>query len=518
MRLLPVFALAAPSEGRRGVPWPAAMLLAATLMALPAGATPRGLRPPRSLRRAAAVNKSQHDVASGLDSVGRPGVSCAVRSDVLTYHGGSLVAHADVFLLFWGAEWSSDPDHMAVAQDVISLYQQIGTTGYACSWNEYSVIDKPIGLSMYHGSEVIASEPPNPLADQTIRDAIVAEVAAGHAPAPTDNTVYVVLPPSGVPVDTGGQTGCGGTNFVFCGYHDSFRGNGALFRYEVLPFPCDSQGGSCFFDPQGDAGRSLQEVGSHELAETVTDPDGDGWNSDRTGNENADICADSGCDADIVTGQQTLLVNSLWSNLAKGCVDSVPCSPGLVECTDASPGSCVAGKGAAGGCALEWLVYPNLTFKAATDLPGAQVTCADGQPFCDLDGKADGQCTFQVAACLNSDDPRETCTGATINSVKLSSPLPTSRNPTDSMNAQTILTALSSVDPNAAGTVSGSKVLYSPASATSNACTNFFDVVVPVRSVGLRTLAGKRSISPLLQTNAGRGSNHLTLVCNPSFP
>lgn len=518
MRLLPVLALAASSAGRRGVAWPAALLLAITLITLPAGATPRGLRPPRPSRREAAINASQHDVASSLDSIGRPGLSCSVRSDVLTYHSGSLVANADVFLLFWGAEWQTDQTHLATAQDVITLYQQIGTTGYACSWNEYSVIDQPIGLSTYHGAEVIPSEPPNPLADQTIRDTIVAEVAAGHAPAATDNTVYVVLPPSGVPVDIGGQTGCGGTNFIFCGYHDSFRRNGTLFRYEVLPFPCDSQGGSCFFDPQDDPGRSLQEVGSHELAETVTDPDGDGWNSDRTGDEIADICASSGCDADLVAGQQTLLVNSLWSNLAKGCVDSVPCSPGPVECTDTSPGSCVPGKGAAGGCALEWLVYPNLTFKAATDLPGAQVSCADGQPFCDLDGKADGQCTFQVAACLNSDDPRETCTGATITSVKLSSPLPTSRKPTDSMNAQTILTALSSVDPSVTATVTGAKVLYSPASARPNACTNFFNVVVPVRSVGLRTLAGKRSISPMLQTNAGRGSNRLTLTCNPSFP
>ena len=499
-------------------------MLAATLMALPASAAPRGLRPPRPLLRAHTASQSRR--AAAVDSVGRPGPACVVASNVLSYHGGDLVANADVFLLFWGAEWQSDTEHIAAAQDVITLYQQIGMAGYACSWNEYSLLNQPVGPSRYHGAEVIASEPPSPVPDQLIHELIMAEVDAGRAPAPTDDTVYVVLPPRGVPVDVGGQTGCGGSRFVFCGYHDSFQRTpnaAARFRYAVLPFPCDASQGTCFVDGTGNAGRSLQEVGSHELAELVTDPDAppvglSGWLSDRTGDENADICTSAACDADIQAGQQTLLVNSLWSNLAKGCIDSVPCSPPTVECSDASPGACTPGRGAAGGCALEWLVYPNLALQATDDLPGASVTCGDGQPFCDFDNAQDGQCTFHVAACLSSDDPRVPCTSAAVNSVKLSSPLPTSRNATNSTNAQTILTALSSVDPHATGTVTGAKVSYSPAASTPNACTSFFNVVVPVRLSGSRKLSGRRTISPLLGTDGGRGSNRLKLVCSPSFP
>ncbi|MGH3055632.1 MAG: hypothetical protein ACRDL7_11710, partial [Gaiellaceae bacterium] len=238
--------------------------LAAALIALPASATPRGLRAPRSLPTVHAAAQARS--ASRTESVGRPGLSCTGASDVLSYHGGDLVANADVFLLFWGAEWQTDATHLAAALDVITLFQQIGTTGYACSWSEYALPNQPIGPSMYHGSEVIASQPPSPLSDQAIHDMILAEVDAGRAPVATADTVYVVLPPRGVPVSVSGQTGCGGSNFTFCGYHDSFQRKPhdlTHFRYAVLPFPCSTARGTCFVDATANAGRSLQEIGSH---------------------------------------------------------------------------------------------------------------------------------------------------------------------------------------------------------------------------------------------------------------
>jgi len=418
------------------------------------------------------------------------------------------------------------------------LYQQIGGTGYACSWQEYAVPGKPIGPSTYHGSEVIPSEPQSPLLDQTIQEQILAEVDAGRAPAPTEDTVYVVLPPRGVPVDLGGPcpqpgnnscpgglTGCGGALFAFCGYHMSFRrtpSDPVKFHYLVLPYPCNSGGFTCFVEATDDAGKALQRTGSHELSEMVTDPDGStangGWYSDRTGDEIADICESIGCQTDVAAGQESVLVNSLWSNLGKGCVDSVPCAAPPVQCTDTSPGFCVPGRGAAGGCALEWLVYPNLTLKAATKLPGAQVTCADGQPFCDVDGKQDGQCSFQVAACLNSTDPRLSCTVSGVNSLKLGAPRLISSDPADSSNAQTLITALRDIDPEATGTTIGATISYTPSAMTPNACTPFFTLRVPVRSSGVEVRSGRRTISPTVVTAAGRATNRLTLVCNPSLP
>ncbi len=473
--------------------------------------------PPRPAISQANLQPLMAESSFAFDGVDRP-PGCAVPAETLTYHGGDLIAHASVFLLFWGNEWTSNPQHQAAATAVTTLYQDIGTTGYACSWNEFSLVGNTIGPSAYNGSFIIPSEPSNPLPDADIEQEILNQIALGNAPPASDNQIYVVLPPQGVPVDAGNATGCGGSNFVFCGYHDSFRRpiDSARIRYIVLPFPCSQGGGTCFFVPSGVPGDSLQVVASHELGESVTDPDAEpvaagGWYSDRTGNENADIC--SACNGTITAGADTLQVNSLWSNLARGCVEGVPCAVPTPACTDQAPGLCTASRNSTIGCAFEWLVYPNLTLQS-NGLPGNAVTCTDGQPFCDFDGAENGQCTFHIAACLNSSDPRLSCTPAAISKVQLTAPVPTSANPTNSGNATRMLAALSQVS-GASATVSGAKVLFNPPLTAADACTGYVDVVVPVRTVGTRKLSGRLAVGPVAVTNTGRVLDHLALTCKP---
>jgi hypothetical protein len=503
------------------------------LLAVSAGAVPRGKRPPRSVPEIAQPQRAARSIAtasgatligaSNTDGVDRLGPPCRPRRDMLAYHGGDLVTNPDVFVIFWGSQWQNDQEHLDAKATLLSFFQQVGTSTYACTWNEYGVAGMPYGSEGLHNpaAEIISTAPPSPLSDLQIQQRIVSEVGAGNAPPRTDDMVYVVVPPKGVPVDAGGETGCGGSNFIFCGYHDSFLHGGGRFRYAVLPFPCNQGGFTCFIDPTNDAGQALQSVGSHELGETVTDPDAppvglSGWFSDRTGEENGDICADITCGADLSIG----VVNSLWSNLAKGCVAGVPCAPPQpIGCTGSAPGLCVAGTAKGRQCAFEWLVDPNLT-RASGALPGGVVTCADGQPFCDFDGAADGKCVFHVAACLNSVDPRVSCTPTSIGSVKLTQPSLTSANPTDTANATTIVMNLKDVDPAATGTVTGSQIDYAPlpGAQTHNACTGFLDISVPTRTVGTRTVRGVRGFGVLLHTAAGITHNRLTLICNPRVP
>jgi hypothetical protein len=499
-----------------------AVFVLLTLSALPAGATPRGKRAPRP--PVASAPTAQFNTAGGAadlaplgaDSVGRPGPQCRPRRNPLTYHGGKLVTNPDVFLIFWGSQWNSDPEHLFAKADLLSFYQQVGSSGYACAWKEYGVPGQAYGTTTLDNMapDIVASPPPNPLPDAAIQQKIQDEIAAGRAPARTDDMVYIVVPAKGVPVDIGGETGCGGSNFVFCGYHDSFGTFAAPFRYAVLPYPCNQNFYTCFVDANQTPGKALQSVGSHELAELVTDPDSfpvgnSGWYSNRDGQENADICTSYACGVDLPIGT----VNSFWSNLSNGCIDSVPCTP-AVDCTDTTPGNCVTGLSGLGKCTLEWLVYPNLTHTAA-GLPGRTVTCSDGQPFCDFDNTVDGACTFHVAACLNSQDPRVSCSAASITNVKLVRPLPTSTNATDSANATRLLTALSTADPGSTGTQSGAQIAYSPVSTSANACTTFVDIVVPLRTVGTRTLRGVRTVIVTANTTTTPSRNLLTLFCTP---
>ncbi len=468
-----------------------------------ATAHPRGLARPRP--------ESHPTLRASLPE---PGASCRPRRHLLRYHGGDLVRHAAIFVLFWGPDWSTDPEHQATAAALRTFFQGVGSSTYACAWREYAVPGQDIGPATYAGDEIVPTPPPTSggeVSDDDIQAMIASEVAAGHAPPVSDDAFYVVVPPKGVPVTVSGESGCGGSNFTFCGYHDAFARLGHRYRYTALPYPC----AGCFVDAGHDPGLALEEIASHELSETVTDPDappvGDGgWYDDATQDENADVCRLDGCDTLFPIGADTFVVNSLWSNLARACVAAANCSTPPPACTDDAPGGCVPNARDPDACAFEWHVEPNLT-RARSGIVGSTVTCADGQSFCDADGVPDGQCTFRVAACLGSTDPRLSCVASPVTAVTLQSPSIRSRDPVDQANATTLLAALGDVDPGSTGTLSGREIAYAPPAGGANSCTAYQDVVVP-------TARGRRTLRLTAVTTAGRVTTSVKLVCNPTWP
>ncbi|HEY2775873.1 MAG TPA: hypothetical protein VGK20_17660 [Candidatus Binatia bacterium] len=484
-------------RGIRLSSWSPALLAAAVLLAASnAGAMPRGKVLPRQIDPAGRSAQP-----SGDANVGRPDSSCRPHRNTLVYHGGELVQHPDVFLLFWGSLWNTDAAHISAKADLESMYGKLVTSEFACAWQEYGVPAFPLGTGSYAGSFVISGTPPNPILDSDIQTAIQAEIAAHHAPAIGSNEVYVMVTPDGFPVTASdGSTGCGGSNFQFCGYHDEFQMGPDHYRYEVLPFPCSDGGGTCFVDFGESVNKAYEVVGSHELSELVTDPDNAvaGWYSDHDGQENADICAADSCIFDLNTGMGTFSMNSTWSNLARGCVASVPCAPRSIGCTDDAPGACSASAGKTGACSLEWQVDPNLSQKKGETT--GRVTCSDGLPFCDADGMSNGTCTFHVAACMNNSDPRiATCQLSPIDSITIRQPLVG-----DPLIA-TILDGLNSADPSAVGSVSGNTLTFSTPASTGDSCTSYLDVPVA---------AGERlTISARLTTDVGHVSSKLQLTC-----
>jgi hypothetical protein len=88
---------------------------------------------------------------------------------------------------------------------------------------------------------------------------------------------------------------CGGGTFVFCAYHGSFDstdavGNPIHVIYQAMPYQnvsgCQTTGG-----PNGTLIDSSNSVLSHEITETITDPDPNtGWTRNSDGNEIGDIC------------------------------------------------------------------------------------------------------------------------------------------------------------------------------------------------------------------------------------
>ena len=87
---------------------------------------------------------------------------------------------------------------------------------------------------------------------------------------------------------------CNGGTFVFCAYHGSFdavdvTGTTVHVIYQAMPYQnvsgCQTSGG-----PNGTLTDSTNSVFSHEITETITDPDLNAWWRTSDGSEIGDIC------------------------------------------------------------------------------------------------------------------------------------------------------------------------------------------------------------------------------------
>jgi hypothetical protein len=142
------------------------------------------------------------------------------------------------------------------------------------------------------GTDVIINYKPTkkPLIDAQILGVVHAVAAALGTPDGYSNEFHVFLPPGQDECFTDSFSTCYSpdlpNSFVFCAYHSSATFPDAVGHvlYSVEPFQdvpgCDVPPGT----PNGQLADSTNNVLSHELIETITDPDGTAWwNSDDVG-------------------------------------------------------------------------------------------------------------------------------------------------------------------------------------------------------------------------------------------
>jgi len=196
---------------------------------------------------------------------------------------------------------------------------------------------------------------------------------------------------------------------------------------------------------------------------------------------------------DLATGWGAPMLDAL----AAALLGPGRCEPDLV---------CMVPTGRGGhSCAGEWLVEQDLFTVRPNHLPAARQTCRDGDPQCDADGAADGQCTMRVALCLNVFDFRDPllhakgrskglplCKPGTVRRARLAAPRASRRDPIRAANHQALAEAIGA--------------LPLPTSLDT-ACTATVPVIVPVnRRVTLRAaLADAR----------GPAAPRVALVCTP---
>ncbi|HEY7980937.1 MAG TPA: hypothetical protein VID19_05590 [Candidatus Eremiobacteraceae bacterium] len=197
----------------------------------------------------------------------------------LTYRNGPMLSSVQVFTIFWGSAWASDPLRQLVAK-LNAFFSYVLTSALMDQLSEYDVNGFAVGHGTLAGSATLtAADPAGTIDDSSIQSFLQTQIAAKTLPAPAANTLYFLYLPPGVVVTLGSSQSCQ----TFCGYHDQI--NGQIF-YGVMPYPgcAGCLGSLADFD-------ALTSTSSHELCEAITDPiPGQGWYDDANG-EIGDICA-----------------------------------------------------------------------------------------------------------------------------------------------------------------------------------------------------------------------------------
>ena len=153
--------------------------------------------------------------------------------------------------------WSSDPNE--------AFYQTFtDTIGQSEFWKT-AVSEYGVGSAVSGGHVSIKTPPPSTIQDVALDSWVAQQV--GNAPAngwPVNdpNTVYLLFLPEALKLTLGGNTEC---NSGVGGYHTETTANGMSVVYGIVGLECHNVYGTSVTP-------FATQVGSHELAEAVTDP------------------------------------------------------------------------------------------------------------------------------------------------------------------------------------------------------------------------------------------------------
>ena len=211
----------------------------------------------------------------------------------LTYHGGPVLTHIDVQPLYFGSFWKNSsygPQDVGVLQHFLD---DIINNDPANPKNPSLFLDTPLPALDPLGSPGTTGKLLSPLYDpvnttpgQKIDDLDIRSILPD---SPNANRVDLFFAPPGSWVSSGSENSLPGPGNHFLGYHSYKIGsNGIPIYYMVIVFP-----GWPNIPENLTALDQLTVVTSHELAETITDPQFNGWYDNSLGpyaGETGDVC------------------------------------------------------------------------------------------------------------------------------------------------------------------------------------------------------------------------------------
>ena len=212
---------------------------------------------------------------------------------------GSILYRAQLRVIFWGKEWASATPPVTMGE-VINDVESVLAGPYLDGLDQYGIS----GAFVDRVHKLTNEDPPNPFGLDDAGDRVKDLIGDGTFPEPIqDNlpSVYAVFLPSKV----AGKS----VSTPEAGYHSNYLNfDWGDFDISYVHVAWAGNDGT----RQG-----ISSNFTHELVETLTDPDGSGWQVDPRSsfnwNEICDVCQSTA----VLNG---VTVSSYWSNRENACI------------------------------------------------------------------------------------------------------------------------------------------------------------------------------------------------------
>jgi len=269
----------------------------------------------------------------------------------LSYYGGRVVSNARVVAVLWGSGSYLPQLTGAGTPNIPSFYAGVLQSPYVDWLAEYNTAgrlsiggtttNQVIGRGSYLGQYTIIPAAANngaTISDAQIQAELASQLTAGHLPPPSRdasgnaNTYYAVFFPHGKTITLGADTSCVLSSTGFCAYHGTLPHSLGEVYYGVHP---DMQAGSGCANICGGSSSVFSNqtsVASHELIETITDPEVGiassfapplGWYDSANNAEIGDLC--NAQESTVIGGDGlTYVVQQQFSNSNNACIVAAP--------------------------------------------------------------------------------------------------------------------------------------------------------------------------------------------------
>ncbi|GEM_PF-627510 len=270
---------------------------------------------------------------------------CTSNCPGVSYHGGSVMHTMTVYLDFWlpaGYHYEPSGSDARFERLIEQYFKDVGGTSFYGLLTQYWDLSGPVRNSVTLSGVYTDTTPyphagtnSDPITDSDVQASIQRAISAAHWNDDGIHDEVFVFTGYGIQECTGGfENGCSfqqsGNSNSFCAYHTTSN-FGTIYAY--APDVPD-----CNYLPTFDAGRvpygdqivsAITSAVSHEQFESVTDPNGDGWFTDKqNGGEIGDLCYTSFGFTNEQGGTVTLAhghsyaLQEEWSNAANACAYS----------------------------------------------------------------------------------------------------------------------------------------------------------------------------------------------------